>query len=100
MNTRGLPGTLAPRYHELQVVQQRCSGDLVDVLDPGVLGLDGRLDGSQVRCLDVDGRWQSRMQFGVLLDRGDSCCAKHRRAARDLLISEEVGEAGGLHRPR
>ncbi len=37
MNTRGLPGMLAPMYQELAKRIERGVGDLVDMLHPGVL---------------------------------------------------------------
>jgi hypothetical protein len=40
MKTRGLPGAFAPGYHELQVGWSLRGGHLVDVGDPGFLGLD------------------------------------------------------------
>ena len=92
MNTRVLPGMLAPRYHELQpgIAEQRHRGDAVHVRDPCRLRLGRRFDGRvSVRAHVLDA---VRDPVHVLLDRHHHV-GEHRRAAgpRD---GEQVREPG------
>ena len=66
MNTRGLPGTLAPRYHELHDGEQREVGDLVHVVDPRVLRL-----GRRPRC--AGGRCRARYSMQSVIQF--TCCS-------------------------
>ena len=92
MNTRGLPGTLAPMYQELRLGEERERRPPVDVLDPRRPGprpsasIDGQPVGVEVGDAVGD-------PVDVLLDRHDHV-GEHRRAAR-AGDREQVREAGG-----